>query len=265
VKFEEKNMEAKVIRAVIVHRTQLVGTAMANILSNEPDIQIVGCVTKTSEAMALLAESPCDLVVVNAAPVSSDALDFVRTLTQQYPAMKVIVMGLSNIPEVILQYFQAGATGYTDQGDTIAELLKKIRCACDGEALISPRVAAALAARVAELSRLLTTSHPQRQDRLTLQMQYKELTRREHQILVLIEEGLSNQEIADRLTIELGTVKNHVHSILRKLNVESRRHAVLLKRLIFEHDEFRTVDERKRITPHLPTRFHDPLTPQELS
>jgi two-component system nitrate/nitrite response regulator NarL len=258
-------MEVKTIRTMIVHRTPLVGTAMANILSNEPDIQIVGCLTKPSDAMTLLAECQCDLVVVNAAPASPDALDFVRALTEQYPAIKVIVMGISNIPEVILQYFQAGAIGYTDQGDTIADLLKKIRCAYAGEVLVNPRVAAALVTRVAELSRLLNSSHPQRQDRLTLQTQYKDLTRREQQILVLLEEGLSNQEIADRLTIELGTVKNHVHSILRKLNVESRRHAVLLKRLIFEHDELRPVDERKRIKPHLPTRFHDPLAPQELS
>jgi DNA-binding NarL/FixJ family response regulator len=175
-------MEAKRIRTLIVHRTQLVSTAMANILSNEPDIQIIGCVATAGEALDLLAESHCDLVVLNTAPMSGDALEFVRTLTQQHPSVKVIVMGLTNIPEIILQYFQAGATGYTDQSDTVAELLKKIRSASEGEAIIPPRVAAALVSRVAELARLLTTSHPYRQDRLTLQLQYKELTRREHQI-----------------------------------------------------------------------------------
>jgi two-component system, NarL family, nitrate/nitrite response regulator NarL len=241
-------MEAKMIRTMIIHRTQVVSTAMANILSSEPDIQIVGCVGATGEALELLQECECDVIVLNVTPLTSDAVAFVRTVTNLYAAVKLIVMGVHDIPELILQYFQAGATGYTDQGDTMAELLKKIRCAYEGEALIAPRVAAALISRVAELTRLVTTAHPYAHDKPSLRMQYKELTRREHQILGLIEEGLSNQEIAERLTIELGTVKNHVHSILRKLNVESRRHAVMLKRMVFDADCSQANDERHMVS-----------------
>jgi DNA-binding NarL/FixJ family response regulator len=202
----------------------------------------------TREALELLQECECDVVVLNVTPLTADAVSFVRTVANLYAAVKLIVMGVHDIPELILQYFQAGATGYTDQGDTMAELLKKIRCAYEGEALIAPRVAAALISRVAELTRLVTTAHPYAHDKFSLRMQYKELTRREHQILGLIEEGLSNQEIAERLTIELGTVKNHVHSILRKLNVESRRHAVMLKRMVFEADGGQANDERHVIS-----------------
>jgi two-component system, NarL family, nitrate/nitrite response regulator NarL len=241
------------IRTLIIHRTHVVSAAMANILSNEADVQVVGCVAKTDEALELLAEYACDVIVLNVTPLAADAVVFVRTVTSLYPSIKLIVMGVNDIPELILQYFQAGATGYADQSDTIAELLKKLRSAHAGEAIIAPRVAAALISRVAELNRLVTTAHPSPQDQLSLRLQYKELTRREHQILGLIEEGLSNQEIAERLTIELGTVKNHVHSILRKLNVENRRHAVMLKRMVLESDYRSPTEEMRRIGPVVPS------------
>jgi DNA-binding NarL/FixJ family response regulator len=258
-------MEDKMIRTMIIHRTQVVSTAMANILSSEADIQIVSCVGTTREALEVLQECECDVVVLNVTPFAADAVTFVRTVTNLYASIKLIVMGVNDIPELILQYFQAGATGYTDQGDTMAELLKKIRCAYEGEALIAPRVAAALILRVAELTRLVTTAHPYAHDKFSLRMQYKELPRREHQILGLIEEGLSNQEIAERLTIELGTVKNHVHSILRKLNVESRRHAVMLKRMIFEADYSQANDERPCLNPRLAATFHQSVLVQDVA
>ncbi len=93
-----------------------------------------------------------------------------------------------------------------------------IRAAHAGKARVSPDIAAALMSRVAELAQLVSQA--------SISPEAGELTPREMEVLKLIGQGLTNQEIAEHLVIELGTVKNHVHNILNKLGVSSRRDAV---------------------------------------
>jgi DNA-binding NarL/FixJ family response regulator len=109
----------------------------------------------------------------------------------------------------------------------VDELLRNIRAAYRGEALVSPEIAGALMSRVTELAQIFAevTSIPES----------VELTSREHEVLKLVAKDLSNQEIADRLVIEVGTVKNHVHSILQKLNASSREDAAAYWSIIKEH------------------------------
>ena len=124
-----------------------------------------------------------------------------------------------------MRYIEAGALGYVLRTDSVAELLHNIRAAFKENALVSPSVAAALMARIAELSEKLTDLGVDASD-------YEELTPREKEILNYIAAGLTNQEIADLLVIEVGTVKNHVHNILNKLNVHSRQDAAAYLTLI---------------------------------
>ena len=100
----------------------------------------------------------------------------------------------------------------------VERLLDNVRAAHQDEALISPTIAAALMNQVAELAQIST--------QYTLDPQVvADLTAREREVLSLIGDGLTNQEIAERLFIEVGTVKNHVHNILKKLDVNSREEA----------------------------------------
>jgi two-component system, NarL family, nitrate/nitrite response regulator NarL len=222
--------EVEMIRMLVVHEMHLVGNAMANVFNNEPDIEVVAYVSSSEEGLARLETCDCHMVVVGAVSPRGQILDFIHQVSQMAPAVKVVVVGLAEVEEFILQCFQAGAAGYVLQEDTLAELLKRIRATHRGETLIPPSIAAALISRVAELARFVRS--PRVRPSAELGEQYTELTRRERQVLELIEQGLSNQEIADDLTIEVGTVKNHVHKILKKLNVDNRQHAALLARQI---------------------------------
>ncbi|MEJ2559624.1 MAG: response regulator transcription factor [Anaerolineae bacterium] len=121
---------------------------------------------------------------------------------------------------MILRYIEAGAAGYVLREDAVDDLLKNIRAVHSGEALASPEMTAALLAHIAELSELRPPNEYDSQE-------FADITPRESEVLDLIAEGLSNQEIANRLVIELGTVKNHVHSILQKLDVGSRQDAAM--------------------------------------
>ena len=109
--------------------------------------------------------------------------------------------------------------------DGVPELLQNIRSTAQDKALITPEIAALLMERVARLSEKLAAMSVDISD-------YEELTEREREVLDLVAAGRTNQQIADALVIEVGTVKNHVHNILTKLKVHSRRDAGFYRSLL---------------------------------
>jgi DNA-binding NarL/FixJ family response regulator len=217
------------IRVLIVHETFLVCNALANVLQEESDMQVAGVAATAEEALEQLGDSLVDMVLVSASRPSQQVLSFIQSSVRIRSDVKVVVMSVAETSEFILQCFQAGATGYSLQTDSLAELLHKVRAAYSGRPLLSPQVAGALVSRIAELSQVVGSPHADRSDLMLLSA---ELTPREREVLHHLEQGATNQDIAEALTIEVGTVKNHVHSILKKLNVDSRKRAGLLARQV---------------------------------
>lgn len=201
------------IRVLIVNEIQLIGQAIATVLADEPDIDVTGCVGSGPEALRLAAES--DVVLISPRLPENGALELTRTLAERFPSLKILAMGLVESRAWVLEYVEAGADGYVTRDDSIEDLLRRMRAAHKDQAMVSPEIAAALMDRVARYAKLF--------DEVEAGL-YEEadLTPRERETLELIGEGLTNQEIADRLVIEVGTVKNHVHSILTKLGVSNR-------------------------------------------
>jgi two-component system nitrate/nitrite response regulator NarL len=121
----------------------------------------------------------------------------------------------------VIAFAEAGVLGFVEGGASVEELRSGIECAARGEASCPPRIATTLLARLASLTGVQRgVSEP------------TGLTRRERQIVQLIAEGMSNKEIAQRLCIEVATVKNHVHNILEKLKVGRRGDAVTRFRML---------------------------------
>jgi DNA-binding NarL/FixJ family response regulator len=221
------------IRVLIVHETLLVCNALANVLQEEADMKVAGICASAEEALEQVNDSEIDLLLFNVSRPSKETLSFIQRVANAQPATKIVAMGIAEMPEFILQCFQAGATGYSLQTDSLAELIRKIRSAYSGKPLLSPQIAGALVCRIAELSQLVGRTEP-RDNHLSLLS--AELTPREREVLCHLERGCSNQEIAESLTIEVGTVKNHVHSILKKLNVDNRKRAAILARQVMADD-----------------------------
>lgn len=218
------------IRIIIVDKIHLAGEALALVLGKDPDMKIVGVAHHVEEALEKIALVPCDLVLANAHLYEESALRLVEEVKQANPNLKVIVLGLTDSEAVIMRYIEAGASGYTLLQDPLDELRLRIRATFNQEAFVAPEVAAALMDRIANLSEIL-------EDVGVVPEQYDELTDREREILNLIATGLTNQAIADQLVIEVGTVKNHIHSIFDKLNVSSRKDAALYLSLLRQHEE----------------------------
>jgi DNA-binding NarL/FixJ family response regulator len=206
------------IHVLIVHEIRLMCEMIAASLKSDPTIEVVGCATTLEEAQAIGPH--CDVILVSGALPNNGALAVTEAF-KSIPTVAVVVLGLPESEPAILPFIEAGAVGYVCRENSADELLETIRSVSVGEARVSPAVAAALIARMTELADWVKQSNGSLGGSETR----ASLTERECQVLALVAEGFSNQEIAQRLTIELGTVKNHVHNILRKLNVTSREEA----------------------------------------
>jgi DNA-binding NarL/FixJ family response regulator len=204
------------IRVLLVTEIQLLGNIISTVLDDESDIEVVGCVTSAEEALARAGE--CDVMLVSPRLPNDGALQLTATIAASHPTVKVLALGLAESKARVLPFVEAGADGYIAMDDSVEDLLRRIRTAARDKAMVSPEVAAALMSRVAKYAQLFAEIEAGLH-------QDADLTPREREVLELIGEGLTNQEIADRLVIEVGTVKNHVHSILKKLDVSSREDA----------------------------------------
>jgi NarL family two-component system response regulator LiaR len=206
------------IRVLVVHQTHLISSIIANVLDEEDDIEVIGQASSAEEALKILEDERCEMVLVAATLPDNGALEITEAIGDSSSATKVLVIGLPRSKNAILQYVAAGASGYVLQEVSTQKLLEHIRAAYDGKAIISPDIAAALMSHINELAQISTQTNID-------PSAYAQLTPREREVLDLIGNELSNQQIADKLFIEVGTVKNHVHNILKKLDVSSRHEA----------------------------------------
>lgn len=213
--------EASMIGLLVVDEVRLMCNLFEEVLKNEPDIEVVACATSVEEALRQVHK--CNMALVSTTLPDNGALELTRAIVKSYPAVKVVVVGLAASKAAILQYIEAGAAGYVLKENSMEEMLTAIRAVHSREALVSPGIAAVLMSRVAQLAEICRSAGREPQP---APIAAEPLTAREREVLKLMAQGLSNAEIAERLTIELGTVKNHVHNILTKLNVNSRRDAV---------------------------------------
>lgn len=213
------------IRVLIADDSGLICDAMRTVLDHEKDIYVVGC-ARTREEVDFL-KGHAGLILVGPALDGESTLEFVRGLHASDSEKKIIVVGISNAPELITRYIEAGAVGYVSRQESMSRLVEKIHAVNAGQALASPDVVLHMMQRLAQLAQ---------QPFLggwgtDLSSGLCELTAREREILGLIGAGYSNREIADNLVIGWGTVKNHVHNILKKLETNSRHEAAAIYRV----------------------------------
>jgi len=201
---------------------------LLSVLRDEPDFDVRGCTDKPSTALSYLARTPCAVALVSYGLGDDESLDLVRALVERDQPIKVLITDVPREDEVILHLLEEGAAGYVCAEESWADLVKKIHAVAEDEFLVHPDIAATMMSRIAELNLLLIELDGGNMARP--ETVYAELTQREVEVLRLLGEEKSNQEIAQALTIELGTVKNHVHNLLRKLDVCSRKHAAQLAR-----------------------------------
>lgn len=204
------------IRVLIVERTALMCNLTRAAIEPESDIVIIGATTSKQEAINALGK--CDVMVVRHEFAQSLALQMVEHVARHHPGVKPVVLDVPRSHLLILPYIEAGAAGYVLDNDSLHRMAYRIRGVYKGEPIVDPDVVGSIIERLVELTRTWQAKSSGLQ-------QASALTKREQEVLGFIAQGATNRQIAEKLNIEIGTVKNHVHHILKKLDVSSRNEA----------------------------------------
>jgi len=210
-----------VLRLLLVDDQKLMREGLRILLELEPDLKVVGEAENGAAALVAYATHQPDVVLMDVRMPGMDGVEATWRLRERWPQARIIILTTFDDDEYIFEGLRAGALGYLLKDLSGAELAKAIRTVAGGGALIEPSVAQKV---LAEFARLIP---PARSPDEGLP---EPLSEREREVLGLLTRGLSNREIATRLSLAEGTVKNHVTQILQKLGVRDRTQAAVRAR-----------------------------------
>jgi two-component system nitrate/nitrite response regulator NarL len=202
------------IRILLVDDQPLFRRAIATLISEQPDMVVVGEAENGIDAVEQAHALDPDLVVLDVEMPVLNGVDAVRLIHDQMPRIKVVMLTVSESEDFLFEALRNGADGYLLKDLRPEQLYDMLRSVMRDETPLSPAIAGRLLAEFRDRPAVRAAPAPQPAG--------PALTRREIEILQLVSEGLSNKEIGTRLTITEGTVKNHVHNALEKLQLENR-------------------------------------------
>lgn len=188
-------------------------------LTEQPDLDVVGEGASADEAVSMVAAHMPDLVLLDIS-MPGGGLSAARRIAEAFPAVRIVMLTVSEQDDDVHEALKAGALGYVLKGVGGAELVRVVRDVATGSSYVSPALAARLLKEVGEPGGKAT--HPS--GRLAT------LTGREREILEHVADGMSNKEVARALDLQEKTVKHYMTNILKKLQVRNRVEAAILAR-----------------------------------
>ncbi len=197
------------VRIVIADDHRIVREGLRFLLSERPDIEIVGEAENGRELLELLTTTDVDVVVLDVRMPEMTGLDALARLKELEPEVRVIVLSMHDEPAYVRRAIELGAAGYLLKNTGREEFIKALELVAGGKAYVQGDVSGTLIEQVTDPE----AAQPR-------------LSGREREILQLISEGLENKQIARRLDVSEATVKSHVKGIFSRLDVRSRAEAV---------------------------------------
>jgi DNA-binding NarL/FixJ family response regulator len=207
------------IRVLLCDDQALVRSGFRMILDAREDIEVVGEAQDGAQAIELAQRRRPDVILMDVRMPRLDGVEATRRLVEGGSPARIVILTTFDLDEYVYEALRAGASGFLLKDVEPDQLAEAIRVVARGEALLAPTVTRRLLDRFAQV---LPAASPQ------LAPELSELTEREREVLALLGTGLSNAELAERLFVSETTVKTHVSSILRKLNLRDRVQAVVL-------------------------------------
>ena len=208
------------IRVLIADDQMMVREGFSVLLGAMPDIEVVGEAVNGREAVQRVRELAPDVVLMDIRMPELNGIEATREIVAAGGDAKVLVLTTFDLDEYVYQALRAGASGFLLKDASARQLADGVRVVASGEALLAPTVTRRLITEFSKLSaapRLMPSA----------QAAYGDLTERETEVLVLIAQGLSNAEIAERLVVAESTIKTHVSRILVKLGLRDRTQAAV--------------------------------------
>jgi DNA-binding NarL/FixJ family response regulator len=186
------------------------------LLNLEKDFQVVGAAQDGAEAVELAGQKSPDLILMDLKMPVMNGIEATREIRAKFPHIKIIILTTYDEDEWVFDAIRAGASGYLLKDTSRQQIVEAIRGTMDGKSFVDPAIAGKLLNQVAS-KQVQPTS-----------ILAEKLTERELDVLRLIAKGINNSEIANRLHLSDGTVRNHVSAILEKLGVSDRTQAAVI-------------------------------------
>lgn len=206
------------IRVVIADDQGMVRTGFTVFLASQGDIEVIGEAADGAEAVARARELRPDVILMDVRMPVMDGLEATRQITASPElSAKVLILTTFDLDDYVYQALRAGASGFLLKDASAAQLAEAVRIVAAGDALLSPGVTKRL---IHEFARLGAPRAPTTR-------RLADLTERETEVLSLVAQALSNQEIADKLVVAEQTVKTHVGRVLMKLGLRDRAQAIV--------------------------------------
>lgn len=199
------------IRVVVVDDHDVVRKGVIAYLMTEPTLDIVGEASSGNEGASLVLKERPDVVLMDLIMENGTGIEATETIMKDYPECKIIILTSYYDDEKVFPALEAGAFSYMLKTSSADEIAAAIMKAAKGETFIEPKVANKMMTRFRSKEKLL----------------HEDLTERELEVLMCIGDGLTNQEISEKLYIGVKTVKTHVSNILSKLEVYDRTQAAV--------------------------------------
>ncbi|WP_405979967.1 response regulator [Streptomyces sp. NBC_00158] len=206
------------IRVLIVDDQMMVREGFSVLLNAMEGIEVVGEAVDGRQAIAQVAALAPDVVLMDIRMPEMNGLEATRQIVAADTEAKVLVLTTFDLDEYVYQALRAGASGFLLKDASARQLAEGVRVVAAGEALLAPSVTKRLISEFSKLAEVQRAADPSG---------VSELTERETEVLVLIAQGLSNGEIADRLLVAESTIKTHVSRILVKLGLRDRTQAAV--------------------------------------
>ncbi len=209
------------IRLLLADDQILFREGLKTLLELSEGLKVVGEASDGEEAIQQVERLSPDVTLMDLNMPNLDGVAATQAIKEKHPAIKILVLTTFDDDDRVFDALKAGASGYLLKDTPSAELVNAIKTVNRGESFLQPSIASKV---VAEFNRMATRSQPKRS------LLPEPLSHREEEVLIWLAEGFSNKEIAVKLDLAEGTVKNHVSNILGKMSVQDRTQAALMAR-----------------------------------
>lgn len=210
-------LQTDVISVLLVDDHALVREGLRQLLELEEDIQVIGEAVDGLDALRLVRQLRPEVVLMDVRMPLIDGIAVTRQITQEFPSLAVIMLTMERHSQQMLQAMKNGARGYLLKSASARDVAQAIRTVSNGGMLIEPGFTGAIVGELRRLSLLSAGQHP-----------LDALSEKEIEIIRYVAAGMSNKEIADKLSYSEKTVKNYLSIIFQKLNIRDRTQAAIL-------------------------------------